>query len=161
MNAVEHLLGAAVLAQRGGRTALVCGGETVSYTELALRVARASAAVRGLGVHPGERVLLLLRDTPEFAVAWLGAVRAGAVVIGLNTKLSEQDYRHIRQDSDARLAIIEDVFAQARPDLTAELAREGRLAVAGRQVPAGSASWRDCTPAPSAHATTRSARALR
>jgi benzoate-CoA ligase len=143
MNAVEHILGAAALARHGERAALVCGDETVSYTDLAARVARASAAIRSLGVRPGERVLLLLRDTPEFAVAWLGAVRAGAVVIGLNTKLSEQEYRHIREDSAARLAIIEDVFAQARPDLTAELAREGRLAVAGTQVPAGGASWRD------------------
>jgi len=143
MNAVEHLLGAAALARHGDRTALICGDETLSYAELAARVARASAALRGLGVLPGERVLLLLRDTPEFAVAWLGAVHAGAVVIGLNTKLSEQEYRHIRQDSAARLAIIEDVFAQARPDLTAELAREGRLAVAGGQVPVGIVSWRE------------------
>jgi benzoate-CoA ligase len=143
VNAVEHLLSAARIGQWGDRAALVCGDEAVSYSDLAVRVARASSAVRKLGVRPGERVLLLLRDTPEFAVAWLGAVRAGAVVIGLNTKLSEQEYRHIRQDSAARLAIVEDVFAQARPDLTAELAREGRLAVAGSQVPAGAASWRD------------------
>lgn len=143
MNGAEHLLGATRLARYGDRTALVCGSESLSYAELAAQVQRASAAVRRLGVRPGERVLLLLRDTPEFAIAWLGAVRAGAVVIGLNTKLTEQEYRHIRQDSGARLAIIEDVFGRARPDLSAELAREGRLVVAGSRVEAGVPSWRE------------------
>jgi acyl-CoA synthetase (AMP-forming)/AMP-acid ligase II len=38
---------------------------------------------------PGDRVLLLMRDTPEFAAAWLGAVHAGAVAVALNSKLSE------------------------------------------------------------------------
>jgi len=83
-----------------------------------------------------------MRDTPEFAAAWLGAVHAGAVAIALNTKLSEAEYRHIRADSGARLAIIEDVFARARPDLTTEEAGDGRLMIAGAG--AGAApSWRE------------------
>lgn len=139
MNAAEHLLGPEALARHGARIAFHCEGESVSYAEFASRVARAAAALAALGVKPGDRVLLLLRDTPEFAAAWLGAVRAGAVAIGLNTKLSEQEYRYIRADSAARLAIIEDVFVRARPDLTAELAREGRLVVAGEGTP----SWRE------------------
>ena len=36
-----------------------------------------------------------MRDTPEFAAAWLGAVRAGAVAVALNNKLAETEYRHI------------------------------------------------------------------
>src|SRR5687768_6610828 len=141
MNAAELLLGPAALARHGARSALVCSGESVSYTELAARVARASAALAALGVRPGDRVLLLMRDTPEFAAAWLGAVRAGAVAVALNNKLSEAEYRHILADSGARLALIEDVFATARPDLTAELAREGRIVIAGDA--AGLPAWRD------------------
>ena len=139
MNAAEFLLGPEALARHGARAAFVCGGESVTYAELAARVRRAAAALHALGVRPGDRVLLLLRDTPEYAAAWLGALRLGAVAIGLNTKLSEDEYRYIRADSAARLAIVEDVFVRARPDLAAELAKEGRLAVAGE----GSPSWRD------------------
>jgi benzoate-CoA ligase len=84
---------------------------------------------------------MLMRDTPEFAAAWLGAVRAGAVAVALNGKASEADYRHVLADSGARLALIEDVYAAARPDLTAELAHEGRLVVAGA-LP-GVPAWRD------------------
>jgi benzoate-CoA ligase len=84
-----------------------------------------------------------MRDTPEFAAAWLGAVHAGAVSIALNTKCSEEDYRHIRADSGARLAIVEAEFAAARPDLAAEHARHGGLVVAGDGATAGAASWRE------------------
>jgi len=135
LNAVEHFLGAAALERHASRHALICGTESVSYAELASRVARAANALRALGVSRGDRVLLLMRDTPEFAAAWLGVVRAGAVAIALNTKLTEAEYRHIRDDSQARLAIVEDVFALARPDLAGEHAAasggECRLAIAG------------------------------
>ena len=131
MNAVEHFLGAEALGRHGARAALICGEETLSYAELAQRVARAANALRTLGVAPGDRVLLLMRDTPEFAAVWLGAVHAGAVAVGLNTKLSEAEYRYIRADSGARLAIVEDVFARARPDLTAEHASQDSLVIAG------------------------------
>ena len=135
MNAAEHLLGEAALARHGARNALVCGGETLSYRALAAEVGRAANALRALGVRPGERVLLLLRDTPEFVAAWLGAVQAGAVAVGLNTKLGEEDYRHILADSGARLLIAEDALLGALGPLAAQLAGEQRLAA--------SAAWRE------------------
>ena len=103
--------------------------ETLSYGELAARVARASNALRALGVSPGDRVLLLMRDTLEFAAAWLGAVHAGAVAVALNTKLSEAEYRHIRADSGARLTIAEnqsswrEALARAAPQAAPYAAR--------------------------------------
>ncbi len=105
LNAVEHFLGAAALAQHGARAALICGAETLSYAELAAQVARAANALRAQGVAPGERVLFLMRDTPQFAAAWLGAVYAGAVAVALNPKLSEAEYRYIQADSGARLTL--------------------------------------------------------
>ncbi len=141
MNAAELLLGPDALARHGARSALVCAGENVSYAQMAARTARSSGALAALGVRPGERVLILMRDTPEFAAAWLGAVRAGAIAVALNTKTSETEYRHILSDSGARLVIVEDLFARMRPDLTAQLAAEGRLAIAGDT--AGPPAWRD------------------
>ena len=102
-----------------GRTALICGEERVTYEELAAAVARAAGALRSHGVQPGERVLFVMRDTPEFAVAWLGAVHAGAVAIALNSKLSELDHRHILADSGAKLALVDEAFPQAHAALGA------------------------------------------
>ena len=97
-----------------GRTALICGDERVSWDELATRVARCAGALRSHGVQPGEQVLFVMRDTPEFAAAWLGAVHAGAIAVALNTKLTEADYRHILADSGAKLAVVDEQFATAR-----------------------------------------------
>ena len=143
MNAAEDLLVVPARTRRGEATALVSGSAVTTYAELARDVERASGALRALGARPGERVLLLMRDTPEFAAAWLGAVRSGAVAIALNNKVSEAEYRHILADSAARLVIVDEIFAAARPDLNAELGRAGKLAIAGENCGAAP-SWRDC-----------------
>jgi 3-hydroxybenzoate/4-hydroxybenzoate---CoA ligase len=139
MNAAEHLLGAGALERHGPRPALICADETVTYLQLAQRMQRAAGALRERGVRPGDRVLLLMRDGPEFAAAWLGILYAGAVAVALNTQLSEEDYRHIAADCEARLAIVDEGLVALRPDLAAELRREGRLAIAAG--PPGDSSW--------------------
>jgi benzoate-CoA ligase len=127
MNAADHLLGEDALARHGARAALVCAERTLTYRELATEMARAANALRVLGVQPGDRVLLLLRDTPEFAAAWLGAVHAGAVAVALNGKLAEADYRHMAADSRARLLIADEGLLPVLGPLAAQLEREHRL----------------------------------
>src|SRR5690606_34213653 len=138
VNGTEFLLGPEALARHGERVALVCGAESVTYAELARQSALAAAAYASLGVKPGDKVLLLMRDTPQFAAAWLGLVRMGAVAVALNNKVSEAEYRHVLADSEARLALVEDGFVGARRDLSAELAAQGRRGVAGGQEAASS-----------------------
>ncbi len=128
MNAAEHLLGEAALARHAARVALVSGEQELSYAGLAAAVGRVANALQARGVQPGDRVLLLLRDTPEFAAAWLGAVRAGAVAIGLNSKLTQDEYRYVVADSNARLLIAEEALLPALGTLAADLTGERRLA---------------------------------
>ena len=135
MNAAELLLGEAALQSHGERLALICGDESVSYAELARRMRASAAALRASGVQAGDRIALLMRDTPECAAAWLGALYAGAAVVSLNPRALENDCRHIVVDSGARLALVEDSLASAQPGLVAELARTGRLV--------DSRSWRE------------------
>ena len=142
MNAAAHLLGTEALARHGARTAILCGSDTLSYVELAQQVQRAAGALGALGVAPGDRVLLLMRDTPELAAAWLGCLWHGAVAVALNSQLSEDDYRHMRSDSGARLAIVEDLHAAAFPQFFEAIAREQRVAIAGT-VDRGVPAWRE------------------
>jgi acyl-coenzyme A synthetase/AMP-(fatty) acid ligase len=110
MNLAEHVL----RDRYPGRIALVCGDERVERDQLARRVASVAGALRTHGVRPGEQVLFMMRDTPAYAAAWLGAVHAGAVAVALNSKLGEADYRHILAESGARVAVVDDEFAAAR-----------------------------------------------
>jgi mycobactin salicyl-AMP ligase len=65
------------------RTAVVDAGADrgLSYAELDERADRAAAGLRGLGVAPGDRVLLQLPNGREFAAALFGLLRAGAIPV--------------------------------------------------------------------------------
>jgi len=136
VNGAEFLLGAQALARHGSRTALICEDHRVSFRQLAERVAAAAGVLEDLGLRPGERLLLLMRDTPDMAVAWLAALRIGAVAVALNPKLAASELQHVALDSAARLAIVDECFDAARfPAITEVPAREFR-ARALRHAPA-------------------------
>ncbi len=65
------------------RTAVLdaVGGGALSYAELDGQANRAAAGLRGLGVAPGDRVLLQLPNSCQFAVALFGLLRAGAIPV--------------------------------------------------------------------------------
>jgi 3-hydroxybenzoate/4-hydroxybenzoate---CoA ligase len=111
VNAAEFLLGATALERHGERIALVSGARSLTYQELAAEMARAANALRARGVMPGERVLLLMRDTPQLAAAWLGAVHAGAVAVLVNPRLADEDLRHVFADCRPRLTLLDDDHA--------------------------------------------------
>jgi benzoate-CoA ligase len=111
MNAAEHLLGTAALARHGSRTALLCADKSISYAELGTMVQRAAAAWVYLGAVRGDRVLILLPDSAEFAAAWLGALHAGIVAIAVNGRLAVDDQLYMFEDSNARLFLAGDEFA--------------------------------------------------
>jgi benzoate-CoA ligase family protein len=106
----SELLDRNLHAGRAAKTAIICGEERVSYGELARRVNRFASGLQTLGLRREERVLLLLNDTPVFPVAFLGAIRMGAVPIPVNTLLSADDYRFMLDDSYARLVVADAMF---------------------------------------------------
>ena len=60
-----------------------------------------------------QRVAILLYDSPEFAAAFFGAIKIGAVAVPLNTQLRVQDYLYMLNDSRAVALIVEeDLWAQ-------------------------------------------------
>lgn len=91
---------------RGKNIAIECAAERVTYQLLLERTNRVGNALRNLGVCPGERVLLLLLDSPEFLYCFFGAIKIGAVAIPVNTQAKPHDYEYMLNDSRARIAIV-------------------------------------------------------
>ena len=60
-------------------------GETLSFSELAVRVDRIAAALAGIGICHGDRVAIMLPNRVEWSLAWLGLARIGAVMVPINT----------------------------------------------------------------------------
>src|SRR3989441_9482626 len=107
-NIADYLVDRHAHEGRGGRTAILCGDESVTYGELADRSTRVANGLRGLGVRREGRVMLLLLDTPAFAYSFFGAQKLGAVPIPTNTLLKSQDYRYMLNDSRATVAIVSE-----------------------------------------------------
>jgi non-ribosomal peptide synthetase component F len=76
---------AALLLSRGAAAdvALACGGRSISFAALRAAVAQAAATWQDCGVEPGELLLLRIPSGIEQAVAFLGAIWAGAVPVPL------------------------------------------------------------------------------
>lgn len=94
----------------------------VTWGEFAHRVAGVAAGLRQAGVSPGERVLLVSENRPEFPIADTAIMAIGAVTVPTYTTNTVADHAHILRDSGARAAIVS----------TAALAR--KVAEAAQQV---------------------------
>jgi benzoate-CoA ligase family protein len=106
------LLDRNLAAGREDKTAILCGDEAVTYSELFARACGVGATLRDLGIGPGERVLLVMDDCPGFPAAFLGAMRIGAVPVPVNPLYGPDDYPYFVADSGARLAIVDEVCAE-------------------------------------------------
>ena len=103
------------------RTAIDFYGAKMTYRQLSDQADRFGNALRGSGVDRGDRVMLLLPNLPQTAIAYFGALRAGAVVVFTSPTNSEDEVLRQANDSGAKALVT--------------LTRFGEL---GRRVKAGS-----------------------
>jgi benzoate-CoA ligase family protein len=116
-NACEWLLDRHVQTGDGGRTAVRCRGEGLTYGELLSRVEATAAALRRLGIRPEERIFMVLLDSLEFLCTFLGGLRIGAVPVPANPLLPPAELAAIGADARAHLAVV----SAGRPGLVAGL----------------------------------------
>ena len=90
---------------RGDKTAYVAPDATLSYDALRRQVNRAGRLLRQLGVDREDRVLLVLDDTTVFPIAFLGAIRIGAVPVPVSPLDKDDNFRHFVTDSCARVVV--------------------------------------------------------
>jgi len=121
-NATAFYLERHLVQGRDGRPALLAGERTWSYGELFERTRRAGTALRAAGAERGERVLVLLPDTPEAAAVVFGAMHVGAIPAPVHTRLSDEELAFVCGDARPHLAV---TTADRAPALLAIRARVG------------------------------------
>ncbi|HEY8525854.1 MAG TPA: FadD3 family acyl-CoA ligase [Acidimicrobiales bacterium] len=87
----------------GDGEALVDGDLRLSFRDLAARVDEAARALVAWGLGPGDRVAIWAPNMAEWVIAALGAYRAGAVVVTVNTRFKGGEAAHVLRTSGARL----------------------------------------------------------
>ncbi len=105
-NFARHIL--AVNSGRQGKLAYRDDKTELSYGELDHRVRRFAAGLLKQGVQPEQRVLLVMHDTVDLPVAFLGALYAGVVPVPVNTLLPAENYAYMLAHCDARLVIVSE-----------------------------------------------------
>lgn len=141
-NVAVHFIDRNVASGREGKVAFECGDEKVTYGQLLERVNRMGNALKGLGVRTEERVALLLLDTPDFAYAFFGAIKIGAVAVPINTMLTPPEYEYILNDCRARILIVsQSLLPQIQANPAENLHYLEKVVVSG-QAPEGAIALR-------------------
>lgn len=80
-------------------------GRALSYQELEDAASRFASVLGTLGLHPGDRVALLLPNCPQFVIAYYGGLRAGAIVVPTSPLYVESELQHQLADAEARVLV--------------------------------------------------------
>ncbi len=80
--------------------------QPLSWTEVARQVAWLAAALKAQGLRPGDPVMLVSENRPEFCIADLAIMAAGCVTVPTYTTNTTRDHQHILTDSGARAVIV-------------------------------------------------------
>jgi len=88
------------------REALVCGPQTRTYAELADRVNRFANHLRSIGVGPGDKVGLVLRNDVRYLEAMLAAFTLRAVPVNMNHRYTGEELGHLLGDSGASVVLV-------------------------------------------------------
>lgn len=83
-------------------------GSTITYGELARRIARLHILFHRVGILPGDKVAVMGKNQVTWVTAFMATIAYGAVVVPVLPDFSPVDATHIINHSDARLLFISD-----------------------------------------------------
>ena len=92
---------------RASSVAILYGNARTTYGDLQEQTLKTAAVLARLGISPGERVALLLNDSPEFIASFIAICCSKAIAVPINMGLRLEEQRAILNDCAARLAIVE------------------------------------------------------
>jgi acyl-coenzyme A synthetase/AMP-(fatty) acid ligase len=119
LNLVQNVLDDTIARGCGVRTALVGEFGVVTYESLQQRVDSVAAGILDLGLKRGDLALIKMSNSPEFAVAFLAAVRLGVIPVLVNSLLTAVELTAVLEQTRPPLIFTE----VSRSDAVRELRR--------------------------------------
>ncbi len=105
----------------GDKIAVTDGERRFTYAEFEARIRRLAAALRALGVGPGDRVAVLAWNTPEALEPHFAVPMLGAVLVMLNTRLQGSELAWILNHAEAKVVLTDPELWSALEDRRGEL----------------------------------------
>src|SRR5688572_3204982 len=124
-------------------TAWFDGDRPVPYSEVELRVTRLAHALRGLGLRAGERVGMLLPNSPQAIEVMFATMRAGLIIVPLNIRLHPDEHATILADAGCSLLFYGADFAPRLASIRERLPALKTCVVVGGPAPTGDLDYED------------------
>src|SRR5213593_2564029 len=118
----------------GDSEVVTCEGERVRrarFTEVAARAERLAAALRRLGIRPGDRVATFSWNSQEHLEAYLAIPSMGAVLHTLNIRLFPEQLAYVANHAEDRVILVDDSLVPVLARVRAELPRVEHFVVIG------------------------------
>ena len=131
-NAVTWLLDRNIDEGRGEKLAFTDTVAALTYGQLQRQSRRAANMLRRLGVRREERVAMIMLDTIDFPIVFLGAIRAGIVPVPLNTLLTTDQYAYVLADSRARVLFVSEALYPVVKDIVGRMPDLECVVVSGK-----------------------------
>jgi long-chain acyl-CoA synthetase len=94
----------------GKKTAVIMDERRLSYAQLDEASNKIANALLGMGVKKGDRVVMLLANSPEFAAIYFGVVKIGGIAVPLDTKYKLTELTSLFNDSQPKVLVAESSF---------------------------------------------------
>jgi len=92
------------------KTAITFYNYSITYEELLKKVESFKTALYDLGIRKGDRVALMLPNTPHYIISYFSVLKLGAIVVQINPLYSKPEIEFILKDSSAKALITLDLF---------------------------------------------------
>ncbi|WP_040378977.1 long-chain-fatty-acid--CoA ligase [Dethiobacter alkaliphilus] len=91
------------------QTAVTFMGKKLTYSQLWQQICQFAAALYSLGVRKGDRVAIMLPNTPQAVIAYYATLKLGAIVVMINPLYTERELEHQLKDAGAKVLVYLDL----------------------------------------------------
>ncbi len=131
----------------GDNLAIEYEDRCLTYREFYALVEQSARKLAALGAHPGDRVAILMLNSPEYLELYFSSALARALIVPLNTRWHVNEINFTLSDSGSKVLFVDDKFAPLVPQIRAAVPGLERFVYAGNGAcPAGLLDWRTIAP---------------
>lgn len=109
------------VATHADKVALIYDGEKISYRDLDGRVRKIAGSLMAMGIRKGDRVGILLKNSPDYIFSFYGALLAGATVVPVNHMLKAGEMEYILNDCEVKVLVSSGDFRDIHQVLRGKL----------------------------------------
>ena len=105
------------------------GGPAISFRRMNALANKVANALAGRGVQKGDRVAVLMPNSDDYVAVWFGILKAGAVMVPVNTAYKAAFLQYILDSSDSKILFIAEEYLDRMPPIAKQIPAVERVVV--------------------------------